>query len=340
MGTTEENRQETGDHALVIGIGHLDGFPSLPGAVTDARAFAEWLVQHLGGNLPSDNCHLLLSPEGAPDLGQDEIDTVLRRILDSVPGGSGRRFYFYFAGHGVVDDEGKVILCLGGPHSPQQLNGLDVEAYFDILAASGKFTEIVCFYDCCRESRSEVIGHCGLSPDLPPADAQPPRSFLAYACQFQDFAFEVERAPELVHTFLQGVFTRVLLTGLHGGAARQQGGVTAAALEDYLDLEVPPLANAQGEEQRPEVVNGLDPNAVFGSALPGAVEVEVRFTRDGTAVLAGPHLEELRRESVSAGSSWSLTLGNGLYELRYEGSPKEGRWFFAQAGGGVQHVEF
>ena len=81
----------------------------LAGAVNDALAMREWLLDPNGGNVPPANLKLLLAPLAAqepPDLQWEEAknNTIFTEIADLVQqsGGQGERFYFFYAGHGIT----------------------------------------------------------------------------------------------------------------------------------------------------------------------------------------------------------------------------------------------
>lgn len=92
------------DFAIVIGLSEFKDWPVHACANTDARAFAEWLVNPRGGQLPPENITLLLSDEPATFRPYETLSAgfnawavqARKRIAGA------RRLYMYFAGYGAA----------------------------------------------------------------------------------------------------------------------------------------------------------------------------------------------------------------------------------------------
>jgi hypothetical protein len=320
-----------GDYALVIGLDHYHPWSSLLRARADAWDFAEWLCDRDGGGLLPENCHLIHSRPGAEYPSQEDIDRTLRAILSRR--GPARRLYVYYAGHGSAADDRSVNLCLG-PCSRQRPEALDSEHYIRSIIWSGKFEEIMVFFDCCR-SRVRATGlpykYCRRKPH---PDAGRARVFRAYATEFQREALDEPR----------GVLTAALLEGLRGAAA-QGAYVTAPALQQYLLREIPRMASDRGYPQNPVVENPFTDAVVIGGAVGWPV-VQIQFTREAEVRLLGQSDSEITGGPVRPGHSWTRRLPNGLYTLQVlepqeqDLKVKEEHYFRVQAGRGVIHVVF
>lgn len=265
------------DYALVIGVNDYAKIRPLRGAIADANAFARWLVDEAGGNIPAANVHRILSKENPLTPIGYEINDALEDILIRANETGGRRFYFYFSGHGCVGDRASDIsLCMANWSELRRRAALSSEAWLDVVVRSGAFAEVVFFLDCCRVWAVRAVG---LPPHIdfgrPVERDEPTRIFLAYATEFQRKA--VETASEELE--VRGIFTRCLLAGLSGEAAFFGPRVTAASLKLFLEKRVRSESSALGIQQRAEVLDGLLEDASFGRAKPSPS----RVTRTGVA---------------------------------------------------------
>jgi hypothetical protein len=138
--------------------------------------------------------------------------------------------------------------------------------------------------------------------------------FVAMAAQFQQAAFERTR----------GVFTRVLLGGLRGGAHDASGRLTASALKLHLDKHVPLASELDGCRQYPEVSTSFpeaEPLHELGAAARASatqVQIRIAFTQprfQHHVVVESPRLEELFSARVTQ-PAHEMTLEPGLYLLR------------------------
>lgn len=320
------------DYALVVGINHYPGFRPLKGAIEDAQDFAHWLTDKTqGGGLPDANCKLVVSEPSPLRPIQDDIDDKLQEIVVSLQAARGRRFYMYFSGHGLAQTQLGNDLCLAKWSELRRNMALDSQHYLQTVLGLGKFTEIVFLMDCCRVRKVNARGlPCTLSFPKPADEAGAVRSFIGYAAEFLNPAFESSVAEAAAAggnpADVRGHFTRALLAALRGGAARTEGGVPAGRLKEYLEAETPRIAQQSGHAQKPEVVNGFPaaPEPLFGSAPPATMNVTIRFraARAGEIVLEGPELQDIKRGPASGGP-WRLRLDKGLYILREENATGE-----------------
>ncbi len=253
--------EDTGeDYALVIGVNDYPKVRSLQGAIADARAFADWLASADGGRLPGANVRTIVSTqEPLAPIGH-EINDALEDILERANKTGGRRFYFYFSGHGCVGDRASDIsLCLANWSELRRRAALSSDAWLDVVVRSGAFAEVAFFLDCCRVWAARAVG---LPPHIdfarPVEREEPTRVFVAYATEFQRVAVESSRDES---DGVRGNFTRALLRGLSGYAANDDNGVTAEDLKNYLERQV------RGRAHRAEVQNGFRQDTRFGFAV-------------------------------------------------------------------------
>ena len=315
----------TQDYALVVGIDDYPEYTALKGAKNDAQRFADWLKDKTtGGGLPDDHCKCVLSTSSPCSPTWDQVNSKLLEIHTQAQVTGKRRFYFYFSGHGQTSTSSEVNLCLA--QWTDQPHGLRMAlSYADwrtaIVDCTG-FTEIFFLLDCCR---TRIHGGGGLPPSLacakPDSSATQAKTFIGYATEFQNQAFEAEtQTDQSGQPVYGGHFTEALLTGLRGGAAVAGGGVTPSKLKTYLEQWTPRLAkDADDPEQNAVVEDGLPSyptQPMLGSAaLTGTLKVELGAGRSGPVRLFAPD-DSLVHEAGSDTSPWEFNdLRYGKYRL-------------------------
>ena len=306
-----------GHYALVVGIDHYPRFRSLKGARKDAEEFHAWLVDSGGGGVPQDNAALVLSEESPSRPIHEDIDDALEDLMDKARASAGpgaRRFYLYFSGHGLGRSNLGVDLCLARWSKSRRTMALDSQGYLRLAMGCGLFTEVVFLMDCCRvrEIRAGALPPT-IEPPAPGDGAPVSRSFVAYATEFMNAAYEARTGTGSDGEDVRGHFTRALMAALMGAAAEPEGGVRASRLKQYIEVNTPLIARAANHLQRPEVVNGLDAenDPLFGSAKPSrrTVTVVIAFAPGtvGDVVVEDGQLRELRRGDAVSGP-WRIVL--------------------------------
>ena len=335
--------KQADDYALVVGINDYPNYRSLEGAIADAEDFARWLLDDVtGGGVPEANLRKVLSEKNPIKPIQDTIDEALDEIWVAMGANRGRRFYLYFSGHGLGRTAFGTDLCLAKWSDRRRNLALDSQDYANLIAESGKFDEVIFFLDCCRVRK---VNTRGLPPTLgwprPDDGAGATRIFLGYATEFLDKSYEAEVLTGDGEPLVRGHFTRALLAGLRGGAARPAGGVTAESLKKYVELETPRIALDAGHQQKPVVTNGLPAvkEVVFGSAMPLAnARIVFSANRTGEVVLEDADGNEVRRGDPAQGP-WDLGLKASNYALVVPATGEE-KLFRFRPGEGVTVVEF
>ncbi len=306
-----------GHYALVVGIDHYPRFRPLKGARKDAQEFHAWLLEPDGGGVPQDNVALVLSEESPSRPIHDDIDDALEILLAKARAATApgpRRFYLYFSGHGLGRSNLGVDLCLAPWSKVRRTMALDSEGYLRLAMGCGLFAEVVFLMDCCRvrEIRAGALPPT-IEPPAPGEGAPVSRSFVAYATEFMNAAYEAQTGTTTDGEDVRGHFTRALMAALKGGAAEPGGGVRASRLKEYIEVNTPLIARAANHHQRPEVVNGLDAknDPLFGSALQSrrALTVVIAFAPGtvGEVVVEDGQLRELHRGDAGSGP-WRIAL--------------------------------
>lgn len=253
-----------GRYAIIIGINHYPplrskGLKTLSGAINDATAIHKWVVEH--GGVPEENAYLITSTEDPLNPVKQGIDKAITEITAKIveeEDGEAERLYFYFAGHGIgVDlerDNNGLCMADWTEYSPNA-SSLSSKLYLQSFLNQGLFREVVLWMDCCRTSKfffnpagPPGIQHLGAVTD--------PLFMLAFAAQFQNQAYE-NSVPNNEQVDKRGIFTSVLLEGLHG-ADGLLNVVNARTLGDYLSMVVPLRAQEHSFSQKPEVISNVD----------------------------------------------------------------------------------
>lgn len=217
------HKEETMRKALFLGINEYHHISGLSGCNNDAIEMGSVLQRHASGT-PNFHSRILTTAEN--DLDRQSMEDAIQELFS----GSCDVALLYFAGHGQFDDnlhEGMLI--------PQDYkrprDGVRVS---DILQWAENATEIknkVIILDCCEaggagEGRQLKGGASVISDGIT----------ILTACKKNEYAQEVSG---------HGVFTKLMLQALHGGAANILGHVTPGSLYSFVDNALGPW------EQRP-----------------------------------------------------------------------------------------
>lgn len=321
-------------YALVIGIDHYPKFRSLSGACKDARDFYSWLLDtSAGGGVPEENVELVLSAPDPVRPIHEEIDDALERILlEARRISSAERLYLYFSGHGLARSNFGADLCLAKWSKRRRAMALDSMNYLNLVMGCGYFREVVFLMDCCRvrEVRSTALPSTIELPG-PGDDAPASRSFVGYATEFMNAAYEADAGGNGTTDEVRGHFTVALMQALKGAAADAPGGVKASRLKEYLEIHTPLIAASHNHVQKPEVINGLPARRepVFGSALPSeqptgfAIIIAFQSGREGEIVVEDGQLHELKRGDATTGP-WRVPVsGRTVLLIRHMATGQE-----------------
>lgn len=336
------------DYAIVIGINDymppsLGGLRTLGGAIRDAEAIEQWLLSESGGRLPKQNCRKIISTPNPlfplKDQIDDEIESIIREIM--INGIEARRFYFYFAGHGLGVEQNvtDTALCLVKWSEIRRSYAISVEKYRNMLLATGYFKQVIFWADCCRnivynvEPESSTVS---LPTNGPHAGRT--RFLTGYATQYQDESYEIENDV----AEKRGVFTQVLIKGLNGGGANPKGEVDADYLRNYLLKETPVLAEKNGYKQVPEIMHSfnihepcifnivpINIKVAFGFSPNRLHQVEIIDGKGETRMTLDPTAE----------NPVQILLTKGLYKAVDTGSG-ESHYFTISSENEENHVSF
>ncbi len=96
--TGDSSIQKGNTYAIIIGISQYKAVPSLQFAHKDAQAFEDFLLSEAGGKISRINIETFLNENATRNNVADAISIIARKAKP------GDRVYFFFAGHGDMED--------------------------------------------------------------------------------------------------------------------------------------------------------------------------------------------------------------------------------------------
>ncbi|MFD2033719.1 caspase family protein [Belliella marina] len=315
-----------GDYALLIGINDYTppqnaGLRKLRGAINDTNMMEKWLLDKEGGDMPQENIKKILSSEQPLLPLQDQIDDAFLEIEAAIKNknGSARRFYFYFAGHGLgtLDSIKDIALCLANWSEMRRHSAISSENYKEDISKYGYFEEILFFADCCRNTKINIKPKSPtFSPLMPSDKAKKTKIFIAYATQYQDESYEIETKNQ-DESEMRGAFTTALLNALNGGAA-ENGKISVGMLEDYLWIETPKIALEHGYKQIPEINSNIHSAHTLFSCKEKTVKVNFIFSNKMNFfyTLLDGKLRQVHEFDTQNETTFSLNLTKGMYIVK------------------------
>ena len=264
--------------AVIIGISSYKYLPSkvqLRFAHRDAEDFADFLRSDAGGSIPDTHIRLLTNEQAT----LAEIRAALHTWL---PRSAGPQdiVYFFFAGHGVLDDHNDGYF-VANDSDPQNLHAtaLSFRETDSTLSYTVRSKLVVLIADACHAGR---LGWTTYSSAFPNEAAnqlekfgQSDRSFLKLlAASPSETSFESER-----WNGGHGVFTNSLLQGLRGDA--DQSGdrlIRASRAIDYVSHWVPEETQ---NRQHPRIAGTFDASVALAVA---PVRIETGRPADAVSV--------------------------------------------------------
>lgn len=218
--------------ALLVGVSSYQHFPSLSWCNDDALAVGEVLQYH-ANHEPNFDCHLLLDvpPKASPDIPPSLVGHVTYGVTFNELGRALEELFafedmvlFYFSGHGYPSERGRYLVTQDGTAT---LPGILMNDLLQ-MANNASAREVLLIIDSC------FAGGVG-EPDHDESERQGwelPNIYLREGVTVLAAARPDQPAIEIDG---HGVFTRLLLGSLKGGAADVRGWVSAAAVYAYIE---------------------------------------------------------------------------------------------------------
>lgn len=206
--------------ALVIGIDdYIHGFDRLSACVNDATQMAALL--HSNGTAGAEQIFSVETrtsgPKGAP------TTSVLRDDLDWLFSGHAEIALLYFAGHGVVGEDGACHLITADAEGAE--DGISLEYILSLANAAGaehRIGSCVVILDCCFAGAAGEVAELRLEG----------RAVIGEGVTIMTSCGRTQTAQELGD---HGLVTGLLIDGLKGGAADICGRITPASLYAFVD---------------------------------------------------------------------------------------------------------
>lgn len=222
-------------YAIIIGISQYKNVRPLQYADKDAEAFAHFLQSPSGGNLPPDNIELFTNEKATRENVGDAISGFVRKAQP------GDRIYFFFAGHGDMEDltqiENGLLLLYNSPNgnyfgmNDDVLEVLDLKRYLSPLSERG--IEVYFIVDACHSGNLKG-GVQGMQQTASALAASWGHEFKILSCQPNQLSLESKEWGGG-----RGLFSLELEEGLFGMADRNgDGKVTLLELQQYLTEKV------------------------------------------------------------------------------------------------------
>jgi tetratricopeptide (TPR) repeat protein len=139
-------------YALIVGVSNYKQVPSLHFADRDAKAFEQFLLSDAGGKIPTTNIETFLNERATRNNVGDAMSVIVRKAKP------GDRVYFYFAGHGDMEDltqtDNGLLLLYNSPNgnyfgmTDDVVQILNLKLYLSPLAEKG--VDMIFVIDACH----------------------------------------------------------------------------------------------------------------------------------------------------------------------------------------------
>jgi len=207
---------DTNKRALLVGIDHYQNASQLTGCASDARCLGKLLERHADGS-PNYECRVLTSADGAP-ITKGYLRAQWHSLFYNFDG----HILFHFSGHGTPTRTGGSIVTQDGTRDDW---GLSMDELL-MLASQSPAKSVLLTIDCCH---ADLAGNAAL---LQGTGGSLHQTLLREGLTILAASRATESAREAAGN---GVFTKLLLGALDGGAADVRGRVSAASIYAYAE---------------------------------------------------------------------------------------------------------
>ncbi|HQV06161.1 MAG: caspase family protein [Chitinophagaceae bacterium] len=238
-------------YAIIIGLSQYKIVPSLQFADRDAMAFENYLTSEAGGKVPPKNIETFLNENATRNNIADAISIVARKAKPK------DRVYFYFAGHGDMEDltqiENGLLLLYNSPNGnyfgmkDDVLEILDLKRYLSPLSQKG--IQMIFIIDACHSGNLKG-GVQGLEQTAAALSASWGQEYKILSCQPNQVSLESKEWGGG-----RGLFSLELEEGMKGLADKNNDGkISFSELQRYITDQV---ATYSEEKQIPVVTGDL-----------------------------------------------------------------------------------
>ena len=243
-------------YAIIVGISQYKAVRPLQYAHRDAQAFENLLLTDAGGKVPKANIETFLNENATRNNVGDAISVVARKAKP------GDRVYFFFAGHGDMEDltqvENGLLLLYNSPNgnyfgmNDDVLEILDLKRYLSPLAQRG--VEMIFIVDACHSGNLKG-GVEGSQQTASALAASWGKEYKILSCQPNQLSLESAEWGGG-----RGLFSLELEEGMKGLADKNNDGkISFAELQRYITDNV---ATFSEDKQIPLVSGDLSKSFV------------------------------------------------------------------------------
>lgn len=299
-------------YAIIVGISDYKLVPDLQYAHKDAKSFESFLLSEGGGKVPAPNIETFLNDQANRTNVGDAISILARKAK------SGDRVYFFFAGHGDMEDltqiENGLLLLHNSPNgnyfgmNDDVLEILDLKRYLSPLAQRG--VEMIFIVDACHSGNLKG-GVEGVQQTASALTAAWGKEYKILSCQPNQLSLESEEWGGG-----RGLFSLQLEEGLKGLADMDNNGtVSMFELQSYIQANV---AKYSEGKQIPLVTGDLSkPISVVNPAILAALKLEKSKNYPVMAAANTKGNDEKYTDSLDeAGKKLYASFKNNIQEKR------------------------
>lgn len=233
--TRKDSALSGNTYAIIIGISNYKAVPDLQFAHKDAQAFEDFLVSEAGGNVPKSNIETFLNENAIRSNVGDAISVIARKAK------AGDRVWFFFAGHGDMEDltqiENGLLLLHNSPNgnyfgmNDDVLEILDLKRYLSPLSQKG--VEMIFIVDACHSGNLNG-GVQGVQQTASALASSWGKEYKILSCQPNQLSLEgAEWAGG------RGLFSLQMEEGIKGLADLDNDGkITMFELQSYIQANV------------------------------------------------------------------------------------------------------
>ncbi|MCX8018997.1 MAG: caspase family protein [Chitinophagaceae bacterium] len=295
-------------YAIIIGISDYKSVPDLKFAHKDALAFQALLQSQSGENVPKENIEIFINDKATKNNVADAISQVVKKVK------SGDRIWFFFAGHGDMEDytqvENGLLLLYNSPNGnyfgmkDDVLEIIDLKRYLSPLSLKG--VELIFVLDACHAGNLSG-GIQGLQQTASALATSWGKEYKILSCQPDQLSEESEAWGGG-----RGLFSLHFEEGVKGLADENMDGkITLFELQKYVQSNV---AKYSEYKQIPLITGDL--NKSFFKVNPEILaalkkEKELNFPRLAAVNIKGmeqKYLDSLSPEGHKIWQSFSQNI--------------------------------
>lgn len=234
--------------ALCVGIDAYSWSP-LTGCVNDASAMAEVLRRN-GDGSPNFTVKTLLGRSARDNVGRPRLRSALTALFEN---SKDKTLLFYFSGHGAKTPWGTDLVTQDGVQNSLGVSVNDIL----VLANDSPAPSVTIILDCCF---SGDVGNIAGMQDMSTSEQfRLGRTVLRDGVTILAASSGTEMSAEQEG---HGLFTRVLVDGLEGGASDHLGAITALGLFGHA------AATFDASEQTPVLKTNVTSPTVLRTGPP------------------------------------------------------------------------